>query len=74
MYLPEGGVLLKRVLGTFAASLVLIWGFLLFGGGMLLQNTWGALVLCALVVTVLAQLFEGQADRVEELEKRVAAL
>lgn len=62
MYLPEGGVLLKRVLGTFAASLVLIWGFLLFGGGMLLQNTWGALVLCALVVTVLAQLFEGQAD------------
>lgn len=74
MYLLEGGVLLKRVLGTFAASLVLIWGFLLFGGGMLLQNTWGALVLCALVVTVLAQLFEGQADRVEELEKRVAAL
>ena len=31
-------------------------------------------MLCALVVTVLAQLFEGQADRVEELEKRVAAL
>ena len=61
---------MKRVLGTFAASLVLIWGFLLFGGGMLLQNTWGALVLCALVVTVLAQLFEGQADRGEELEKR----
>ena len=65
---------MKRVLGTFAASLVLIWGFLLFGGGMLLQNTCLALVLCALVVTVLAQLFEGQADRVEELEKRVAAL
>ena len=65
---------MKRVLGTFAASLVLIWGFLLFGGGMLLQNTCGALVLCALVVTVLARLFEGQADRVEELEKRVAAL
>ena len=62
---------MKRVLGTFAASLVLIWGFLLFGGGMLLQNTWGALVLCALVM---ARLFEGQADRVEELEKRVAAL
>ena len=60
---------MKRVLGTFAASLVLIWGFLLFGGGMLLQNTWGALVLCALVVTVLARLFEGQADRVEELER-----
>ena len=38
MYLPEGGVLLKRVLGTVAAS------------------------------------FEGQADRVEELEKRAAAL
>ena len=65
---------MKRVLGTFAASLVLIWGFLLFGGGMLLQNTWGALVLCALVVTVLARLVEGQEEREEELEKRVAAL
>ena len=65
---------MKRFLGTFVVCLVVIFGFLLFGGSLILNSSWGILVFWALVLTVLILLFEGQDRRIEELEVRVQAL
>lgn len=65
---------MKRFLGTFVVCLVVIFGFLLFGGSLILDSSWGILVFWALVLTVLILLFEGQDRRIEELQARVQAL
>ena len=65
---------MKRFLGTFVVCLVVIFGFLLFGGSLILNSSWGILVFWALVLTVLILLFEGQDRRIEELQARVQAL
>ena len=65
---------MKGFLATFLAVLVLLWAFLFFGGTLILGNTWGLLVLCALVLTAAVRLFESQGDWIEALEARLAAL
>lgn len=65
---------MKKFLATFLAVLVLLWAFLLFGGTMILGNLWGAMALCALVLTVLIRTLESQGDRIEALEQRIQAL
>ena len=65
---------MKRFVGTFLACLVVSWGFLFFGGAMIFQNLWALLVFSSLVLTVLILAFESQGSRIEQLEKRIAAL
>ena len=65
---------MKNFLTTFLAVLVLLWAFLFFGGTMILGNLWGAMALCALVLTALIRTLESQGDRIEALEQRIQAL
>lgn len=65
---------MKSFLATFLACMVLVYGFLLFGGAMIFQNFWALLVFVSLVIAVLARLFDSQNERVKQLEERIRAL
>ena len=65
---------MKRFIKVFLICLVVEWVFLLFGGGMLLENPWGILSLLAFVAAVLIQALMGLWERLEAMEKRVTAL
>ena len=65
---------MKRLVGTFLVVLVLLFGFLLFGGSLILGSFEGRLGFAALAVTVLVLALDGQERRTAKLEERVRAL
>ena len=65
---------MKRFIKVFLICLVVEWVFLLFGGGLLLENFWGALALLAFIAAMLIQALMGLWERLEAMEKRLTAL
>lgn len=65
---------MKSFLGTFAASFIMCYVFLLFGGALIFENFWSILVLVALIITILAKIFMHQEIKIEELEARIKTL
>lgn len=65
---------MKDFLGTFVVVLLLLWGVLFFGGRLFFGNSWGPIILCALVVTILVRVLSGLMDQIAALEDRVRTL
>jgi hypothetical protein len=65
---------MKNFLGIFAASLMLCYVFLFFGGVLIFENFWAILVFVALIITIVTTVFIHQETKIEELEARIKTL
>ncbi len=66
---------MKNFLGTFAISLILCYIFLFFGGILIFENFfWAILVFVALIIAILITVFIHQETKTEELEARIKIL
>ena len=65
---------MKSFLGTFVICIILCYFFLLFTGGLILENGLAMFVFVAFVITVLITIFMNQESKIEKLEKRLTKL
>ena len=65
---------MKNFLATFAASLVICYLFLFFGGVLIFENFWAILVFVAFIIAILVTIFISQETKIEELEVRIKSL
>lgn len=66
-----------KFLKTYSIILILSFAFMFFGGWQLFdfrERFWLATAACALVLTVIASVFEAQGAKIDQLEKRVKEL